>query len=40
MQKAKFLLAWAVCLALFLPVLAQTKKPATSPPAAKTAKTA
>ncbi len=33
MQKAKFLLAWAVCFALLLPVLAQTKKSTTSPPA-------
>ncbi len=33
MQKAKFLLASAVCLALLIPVVAQTKKSTTSPPA-------
>ncbi len=35
MQKAKFLLCWAVCLLLLVPCLGQTKTSATSPPSAR-----
>ncbi len=39
MQKAKFLLAWAVCVALLIPVQAQTKKSGSPPAKPKTAST-
>ncbi len=40
MHKAKFLLAWTVCLALLIPVLAQTKRNASPPAKTVAAKTA